>query len=166
MTDLFNVPVFFILFRETVEIALVLSILFSFIQRLFAPESLIYKHLRRKIWMGTFIGGALCIVIGAAFIVAWYTALKDLWHSAEDIWEGAFCFVTSILTTLAALAMIKTNKLEQKWKVRLANTLEDKSRHGGFCAKLQRRSFLLLPMVTVLREGIEIIIYTAGVCIK
>ncbi|KAI9488357.1 iron permease FTR1 family-domain-containing protein [Zychaea mexicana] len=184
MPDLFNVTIFFIVFRETLEVALVLSIIFSFLRRIFDRESLIYKHLRRQIWLGVLVSTILCIVVGTGFIVTWYTAVKDLWETTEDIWEAVFCMVGALLTTIASIAMLKTERLEERWKIRLAETLENNpgphsgvggrsrsSRKGKldksrFCGNLQRKSFFLLPFATVLREGIEIIMYTGGVSLN
>ena len=161
LANLFEVPVFFIVLRETVEVALILSILFSFLQRIFDRESLIYKHLFRRIWLGAITGFIICFVIAVIYLVIWYIALRNLWEETEELWEAVFCIITAALTTVTALAMLTTEQLEEKWKLKLADTLENST--GGFLVKVQRRSFFILPMVTVMREGLEAIMFTSGV---
>ncbi|KAI8143064.1 iron permease FTR1 family-domain-containing protein [Fennellomyces sp. T-0311] len=162
LPDLFNVPIFFIVLRETVEVALIMSILLSFLRRIFDPDSLIYRHLKRRIWLGALVGFVICLVIAVTFIVIWYIALRNLWEETELIWEAVFCIITAVLTTVTALAMLTTEQMEEKWKIKLADTLE--SAHAdGFLVKVQRRSFFVLPMVTVMREGLEAIMFTSGV---
>jgi high-affinity Fe2+/Pb2+ permease len=38
--------------------------------------------------------------MGAAFIGAFYAAGKNAWESAEDVWEGIFCILASIIITV------------------------------------------------------------------
>jgi len=42
----------------------------------------------------------ICLCLGAAFIAVWYTLAKDIWGIAENIWEGVFCLIASILITV------------------------------------------------------------------
>lgn len=51
MADVFAVPVFFIVFRETLETSLVVSILLAFLQKQVGPEqdAKTYKRLRNQV---------------------------------------------------------------------------------------------------------------------
>ncbi|KAG2235614.1 plasma membrane iron permease [Thamnidium elegans] len=164
--DLFNVPIFFILFRETTEAAIIVSVLLSFLKKMFNPESPVYKRLRNQIWFGSAAGLFICICIGAAFIAVYYTVLNDLWGNSEDIWEGAFSLVAVIMITVMGLAMLKTERMQEKWKVKLAIAMakkEEGERKSTFKEKLQKYAFFVLPFVTVLREGLEAVVFIGGV---
>jgi len=53
-----------------------------------------------QVWFGALLGFAICLCLGAAFIAVWYTLARDIWGSAEDIWEGVFCVIACILITV------------------------------------------------------------------
>lgn len=163
--DLFYVPIFFILFRETTEAAIIVSVLLSFLQRVFEPGSLVYKRLRRQVWIGAISGLVICLCIGAAFIAVFYTVLNNLWGSTEQIWEAVFCAIAAILITAMGIAMLKTERMQEKWKVKLAKAIEnkDEKENKKWSTRLQRQSFLVLPLITVLREGLEAVVFLGGV---
>lgn len=73
-----------------------------------------------------------------------------------------------------AIAMLKTSHLHEKWKRKIGaavTTIEDASvgttsRDGGFYASKRRRyAMFFLPFVTVLREGLEAVVFIGGVSI-
>ncbi|KAI7905433.1 high-affinity iron permease [Cokeromyces recurvatus] len=162
--DYFNVPIFFILFRETTEAAIIVSVLLSFLKKMFNPESPTYKRLRNHVWIGSAVGLFICICIGVAFIAVYYTLLNDLWGNSEDIWEGVFSLVAVIMITAMGLAMLKTERMQEKWKVKLAKAMEkSSSEKSSFKDKLQKYSFFILPFITVLREGLEAVVFIGGV---
>ncbi len=65
-------------------------------------------------------------------------------------------------------ALLRVSRLQEKWRVKLAVALEAKSESGGsrmhafkhFCEKY---ALLMLPFITVLREGLEAVVFVAGV---
>ncbi|KAI8364346.1 iron permease FTR1/Fip1/EfeU, partial [Radiomyces spectabilis] len=97
--DLFDVPIFFIVFRETTEAAIIVSVLLSFLRKVFDANTPMYKRLRNQVWIGAAIGLLICLCIGAAFIAVWYTVLNDIWGNSEDIWEGVFSLIATIMIT-------------------------------------------------------------------
>ncbi|CAO3607858.1 unnamed protein product [Mucor fragilis] len=147
--DLFNVPIFFIVFRETTEASIIVSVLLSFLKKVFEPDSIIFKRLRKQVWVGAALGLLICCAIGAAFIAVWYTVLNDLWGNSEDIWEGCFSLVATIMITVMGLAMLRTERMQEKWK-----------------AWMQKYSFFFLPFITVLREGLEAVVFIGGVSLN
>ncbi|KAI9470860.1 MAG: iron permease FTR1 family-domain-containing protein [Benjaminiella poitrasii] len=161
--DLFNVPIFFIVFRETFEAAIIVSVLMSFVKQVFDPNTVLYKRLRNQIWIGSALGLFICVCIGAAFIAVWYTVLNDLWGNSEDIWEGVFSLVAVIMISVMGLAMLRTERMQDKWKLKLAKILEQKGTKIGFKAWMQKYSFFFLPFITVLREGLEAVVFIGGV---
>lgn len=50
-TDVFAVPIFFIVFRETIETGIVISVLLSFLRQQLGPEQdpVVYKKLRKQV---------------------------------------------------------------------------------------------------------------------
>ncbi|KAG1106280.1 hypothetical protein G6F42_016814 [Rhizopus arrhizus] len=161
--DLFNVPIFFIIFRETTEAAIIVSVLLSFLKKVFEPDSIVFKRLRKQVWIGAALGLLICCAIGAAFIAVWYTVLNDLWGNSEDIWEGCFSLVATIMITVMGLAMLRTERMQEKWKIKLARAMEEKGQKIGFKAWMQKYSFFFLPFITVLREGLEAVVFIGGV---
>ncbi|KAI9491561.1 iron permease FTR1/Fip1/EfeU [Zychaea mexicana] len=164
--DVFYVPIFFIIFREVTEAAIIVSVLLSFLRRIFDTQSPVYKRLRKQVWMGTLIGFAICAAIGAAFIAVWYTVLSNLWGSTEQLWEAAFCLIAVILITAMGLAMLKTERMQEEWKVKIAKAIESKDEAKGISGKIQKYSFFALPFITVLREGLEAVVFIGGISLN
>lgn len=166
--DLFNVPIFFIIFRETCEAAIIVSVLLSFLKKVFDTDSIVYKRLRNQVWIGAGVGLFICLCIGAAFIAVWYTVLNNLWGDSEYIWEGVFSLIATIMITVMGLAMLRTERMQEKWKLKLAKSIEhkDKDKRLGFKAWMQKYSFFFLPFITVLREGLEAVVFIGGVSLN
>lgn len=70
-------------------------------------------------------------------------------------------------------ALLRVNKLQDKWRTKLTLALQDqdKSRNIGNSTTMKHRlkrwaekyAMFLLPFVTVLREGLEAVVYIGGV---
>ncbi|KAI8056350.1 high-affinity iron permease [Thamnidium elegans] len=166
--DLFDVPIFFIIFRETCEAAIIVSVLLSFLKKVFDIDSIVYKRLRKQVWLGAGLGLLICVCIGAAFIAVWYTVLSNLWGDSEYIWEGVFSLIATIMITAMGLAMLRTERMQEKWKVKLAKTMEhnNEKKKLGFKVWMQKYSFFFLPFITVLREGLEAVVFIGGVSLN
>lgn len=125
--------------------------------------------IRIQVWFGTAIGLLICIIIGAGFIGAFYKLGKDHWASTENIWEGTFALVASIIITLMGAALLRISKLQDKWRVKLAKALEAKdSTKGGTAGSRFKRwcekyALFILPFITVLREGLEAVVFVGGI---
>ena len=101
-------------------------------------------------------------------IGAFYGLGANHWAGTEDIWEGSFALVACIVISLMGAALLRVSKLQDKWRVKLARALEAKdSGEGSFTARLGRWSekyaMFLLPFITVLREGLEAVVFIGGV---
>lgn len=65
-------------------------------------------------------------------------------------------------------ALLRVSKMQAKWRVKLAKALEEKSitsetrgkKFKRWCAKY---AMFILPFITVLREGLEAVVFIAGV---
>lgn len=119
--------------------------------------------------MGTLIGLAICIVIGCGLIGVFYGLGKDKWSTTEDIWEGVFAIFASIIISIMGAALLRVSKLQAKWRVKLAKALEAKdNRHiGKFSTRVknwcEKYAMFILPFITILREGLEAIVFIGGV---
>ena len=170
MVNVFNPEVFFIVFRETLEAVIVISVLLAFLKKgLGGSENdpAVYKRLKRQVWWGSGIGFFICLVIGGAFIGTFYSLGKDIWSNSEDLWEGIFCVIATILISIMGVAMLRVNKMQEKWRVKLARALLDppkdkKDRYKiGYLTK--KYCMFILPFITVLREGLEAVVFVGGV---
>lgn len=122
-----------------------------------------------QIWLGTGLGLAICLVVGAALIGTFYGLKSDKWSVTENIWEGTFALVASIIITLMGAALLRVSKLQDKWTVKIGKSLKakdniDRLTEGGrFKRWCEKYAMFVLPFITVLREGLEAIIFIGGV---
>ncbi|CAM9018231.1 unnamed protein product [Wickerhamomyces anomalus] len=163
----FNVAVFFVVFRECLEAVIVISVLLSFLKQSIGTNDLaLYKKLRKQVWIGSFLGVFICLVIGGGFIGAYYSLQNDIFGKSEDIWEGVFCLIATVMISFMGIAMLRINKMQAKWRVKIAKSLVEVPERKrdrfriGYLAK--RYAMFLLPFVTTLREGLEAVVFVAG----
>lgn len=170
MAQVFKVQVFFIVFREALEAVIVVSVLLAFIkQGLGGPhqDKKVYRNLVRQVWLGSILGVFICLCIGGAFIGVFYSLGKDIWSKSEDLWEGIFCLIATVLISIMGLAMLRINKMKEKWRVKLAEALlkdkdmgKDRFKIGHLTKKY---ALFILPFITCLREGLEAVVFVGGV---
>ncbi|ODQ78789.1 hypothetical protein BABINDRAFT_162471 [Babjeviella inositovora NRRL Y-12698] len=170
MVDVFNVQIFFVVFRESLEAVIVVSVLLAFLKQGLGGASddpVIYKRLRKQVWVGAAAGLAVCLCIGGAFIGVFYGLLNDIWGKSEDLWEGIFCIIATVLISLMGIAMLRINKMQEKWRVKLAKALleppaarKDRWKIGYLTKKY---CMFILPFITTLREGLEAVVFVGGV---
>ncbi|KAK7208047.1 plasma membrane iron permease [Myxozyma melibiosi] len=168
MAQVFEVSVFFIVFRETLEASIIISVLLAFLKQGIGrsmDDPVIYKRLVKHVWVGSAIGFLVCLCIGGAFIGAWYSLGRDVWGSSEDLWEGIFSIIATVIISIMGLAMLRLNKLKEKWRVKIAAAMEERNRRGrGMFGRFTRKyAMAILPLITVLREGVEAIVFVGGV---
>lgn len=163
---------FFICFRECLECTIIVSILLAFLKSsIGGPErdKAVYNKLLRQIWFGIGSGLLICLIIGGAFIGTFYGLGKDIYGQSEEIWEGCFSLVAAIIITIMGIGLLRVAKLQDKWRVKIARALENfhgdkglglRSRFKIWCEKY---AMFLLPFITVLREGLEAVVFIGGV---
>ncbi len=76
--------------------------------------------------------------------------------------------IASVIITAVGAALLRIGKMQEKWRVKLATALESPIRVGGSRFGWLKRfaekyAMFVLPFITVLREGIEAIVFVAGV---
>lgn len=97
------------------------------------------------------------------FIAVWFTKVVDLFSSAEEIWEGVFNLIACILIFVMGLTMLRMDRAKEKWRVKLADAFEGKVTTEGRGGQNSRWVLFVLPLVTVLREGLEAVVFVGGV---
>ena len=102
-------------------------------------------------------------------IGAFYSLKKDKWSSMEDLWEGIFGLVASIIITVVGAAMLRVSKLQEKWRVKISNAVQKKdnthttSFRSRFKVWCEKYAMFILPFITVVREGLEAVLFVGGV---
>lgn len=92
----------------------------------------------------------------------------DTFSATEDIWEGVLGILASIIITVMGAALLRISKLQDKWRVKLEKALGHKkdpneTNKGRIKRWLEKYAMFLLPFITVLREGLEAVVYVGGV---
>lgn len=101
-------------------------------------------------------------------IAAFYTAGSNVWETKEYTYEGAFALIASVIISVVGAALLRVGKMQEKWRLKLAKALETPvkasiSRSARFKRFAERYAMFILPFITVLREGVEAVVFVAGV---
>ena len=168
MADIFNVQIFFVILREALEAVVIIATLLAFVkQSLGAKSKKIRRKLNVQIWVGSIAGIVVCLAIGGAFIGAYYSLNKDLWVTTEDLWEGIFCIIATALISVMGISMLRINKMQRKWRIKIAKALAKPPSKRSDRLKcsyiLKKYSMFVLPFITTLREGMEAVVFVGGV---
>ncbi|RMZ75894.1 hypothetical protein DV738_g5202, partial [Chaetothyriales sp. CBS 135597] len=169
MVNVFAPQVFFIAFRECLEGVIIVSVLLSFLKKSLGQndqDPRIYKRLVKQVWVGALGGILVCLIIGGAFIAVFYTVGHDIWAQSEDLWEGIFYLIACLMITVMGLTLLRINKMQDKWRVKIAESLVSKKKSKGmeWLGDWGRRhSMFILPFITTLREGVEAVVFIGGV---
>ncbi|CAK7563573.1 MAG: high-affinity iron permease [Sporothrix epigloea] len=173
--NVFAVQIFFIVFREVLEAVIVLSVLFSFLKQILGgpdQDPVLYKRMRKQVWYGAFCGVGVCLIIGGAFIGVFYGLQRDIWASAEELWEGIFYLIATVIITVMGLALLRVNKMRDKWRVKIAhaliehNTIKKDGALKWLRAYGRRNVMFILPFITTMREGVEAVVFVGGVSLS
>jgi len=130
---------FIITFRETLEVALVVGIVLSYLAR---TKQTKYNNV---VYVG--IGfGIVTSIIGALIFIEIYGGFGG---KEEEIFEGITMLVGAVLLTTMILWMIRQKHIAEDIKQRVLKNIEEASKVGLF----------LLVFIAVLREGIETVFF-------
>jgi high-affinity iron transporter len=152
-----------IIFRETTEAAIIVSVLLSFVRQVIVDDAALLRRLKWHIWIGVLIGLVISLIIGGTFIALWKSLAKNVFQSSEEIWEGTFALIACIMITLMSLAMLKSQELQDKWSGKLGQAMQTADEKRSLRNLTGKYALLILPMITVLREGLEAMIFVGGV---
>jgi high-affinity iron transporter len=152
------------------ETSIIVSVLLAFLKQTLGPDRdpQVYKKLLKQVWLGVASGLLIVIIIGCGMIGAFYGLQKDAFAPTENLWEGIFGLIASIIITLMGAALLRVSKLQDKWRVKIARAIESKEKPGAkFSSRFkhwaEKYSMFLLPFITVLREGLEAVVFIGGV---
>ncbi|ODO03380.1 iron ion transporter [Cryptococcus wingfieldii CBS 7118] len=144
----------------------------------------IMKKMRVQIWSGAMLGGSVAIGIGAIFLYVFYRYTRDLWQDAENLWEGGFCLLAAFLILVMSLAFLRLPHAQTKWRLKLLSAYQTQSGeeapsppphygngllHPHHAHRHKKRTnkanaiLFGLPFITVLREGLEGIVFLGGI---
>ena len=138
-------------------------------------QSLPYLCITGASWFG--VGLLISLAIGAALIAVWFTEATDLWQKSEELWEGSLSLLTSTLIFFVGITMLKMGESTRKakWRTKLHDTCEGKgssldSRIHTIAIDNRTRTgkwaFFVLSLITILREGIEAVVFVGGVSLS
>jgi high-affinity iron transporter len=125
-----------------------------------------------QVWLGVGLGLFICLAIGAGMIGAFYVSHIDTYSNTEDYWEGSFAIFASIVITILGAALLRVSKMKEKWSVKLSKAVSTSfrmekghvgGRRGAIKLWAEKYAMFILPFITVLREGLEAIVFIAGV---
>ncbi|KAG5421098.1 FTH2 [Candida metapsilosis] len=142
--DYFSIQIFFIILRETLESAIIISVLLSFINQRSHKSDVgttpppasssahshassthlqqVQRKLKIQVWVGAILGLVICFIIGLVFILAFYFIGKDYWSYTERVWEGVFSILSSIIITVMGIGLLRINKvMKLKWWIKLGD---------------------------------------------
>lgn len=150
----FNLGALFIMFREVLEAVVIVTILLQLCAKLKA------NRLKKWVWAGAITGVAIAITVGVIIIIVFYTASSSVFNGdGKLIFESFLFLLASYLLTVMAFAMFKFKNYEKKWEMKLAGN----NHHQESKSKMGEGGIFLLAFTTTLREGIETVVFLAGV---
>lgn len=140
---MFSVASFLITLRETIEAALIIGIILTYVIKVKQ------NRLKRDIWIGTALGIVLSIGLGFLF-----SFVLGSFEDYENIIEGFSMMFAAVLLTWMIIWMNETSKdYQKKLESRIDVSIKNEQRLG----------LISLAFISVLREGIETVIFLAGV---
>jgi high-affinity iron transporter len=104
-----------------------------------------------QIFAGAGLGLLIALAVGAAFIAVWFTQASDLWAKSEELWEGIFSLIASFMILAMGLGVLRMDRAKAKWRVKIRRAFNGTANDRG--ARAGRWALLILPLITVLREG-------------
>jgi high-affinity iron transporter len=86
----------------------------------------------------------------------------------EYYWEASFAIFASVIITIIGGALLRVSRMHEKWRVKLSLAMQAKvetagGKKGSFKRFCERYVMFMLPFITVLREGLEGVVFVAGV---
>ncbi len=133
---------FFIVFRETLEAALIIGIVWSYLSRTNQT------HYHKTVLIG--IAAAIVASIGTAFIFNWYAGGFE--GQSEYLFEGVTMLVGALLLTTMILWMMRQKQVTRKLEEQVETQVSQARNFGLFA----------LIFIAILREGVETVIFIAA----
>lgn len=119
MPNYFSLSMFFVVLRETLEVAIITSVLLAFISRLNLQSSTLPSKLRMLVYAGTFSAVAIVATAGGILLNFWYKNGVNLFAGSEQIYEATFGIIAAVFLTITAFAFLKGQNLYKKITLKL-----------------------------------------------
>mmetsp|Transcript_7852 Transcript_7852/g.14445 ORF Transcript_7852/g.14445 Transcript_7852/m.14445 type:complete len:342 (-) Transcript_7852:245-1270(-) len=147
---LFAAPAFFITFRETLEAAIIVSVLLGLL------EKLDMRNFKKYVWFGVVSATVVCIVL-AVVLVLLISVLKTfiLEKDSQNYLTGVLSLFAAILIGFVANSLGNVMAIHQKYANKMTQAVRENA--------LSKSSIIFLSFTTVLREGVETIIFFIGI---
>lgn len=140
---MFSLASFLITLREAIEAALIVGILLIYVTKIGE------RKLKKQVWIGTIAGIVLSILTAVIFQFA-----LGGFESYEEIFEGFAMIIASLLLTWMIIWMLKTGKdVQKKLEEKVDISIKQQQKYG----------LLTLALISVLREGVETVLFLAGI---
>ncbi|KAH7387885.1 hypothetical protein KP509_16G046800 [Ceratopteris richardii] len=163
MVQLFSIPAFFILFRETLEASIILSVILTLLNKI-VEDVETRRRMRRQTWAGVAAGLLLSLAAAAVFLSLYYTVAKRAWDSSEALWEGILGMIAVILITIMAFSMMRVDTWREKWERKLTKvTVEALGKSEEVQSRRSKYALFFIPFTVVVREGVEAVIFLGGI---
>lgn len=133
---------FIVMFRESLEVSFVVGIVLAYLHQ--TKKQDYEKHV--YLGLGAGVVASLLIAYGFQF-------LKGGFEAHEELFEGTFMVITTILVTWLVLWIMAQQEVSKKLKQDVQNKIDKKESIGLF----------LLVFFGVLREGVESILFMMGI---
>lgn len=135
---------FIITLREGVEISIILAVILAYLQQMGASRA------AGKVWLGTAAAALVSVLSGVAiFLILGQTELG----SSQEVLEGSFMLLAvGILTWMTIWMKRQSSNLSGSLKRKVQEALS----HGSVW------TLTTLAFATVIREGIETVLFIAG----
>ncbi|PVU94304.1 hypothetical protein BB561_002654 [Smittium simulii] len=159
---IFNIPIFFVFMRESIEIALIISVMLAFTKRLGLQNKALESKLKRQILIGSITAFIICLILGGVLIYLFYKLSNEFYTTHEDLWEGIFSLVTSLVLGIVGYYFLQLPLLTHKLENKIDRNFHEVAVKRSF---FNDYSFLILSFVAVIREGLEAIMLMAGTVI-
>ncbi|KAH9478003.1 High affinity iron permease ftrA [Psilocybe cubensis] len=173
--NLFSVPIFFIVFRETLEAAIIVSVLLGLAEQIVhddnsddsrapaatTPSTPSEEDKQSASEISDSSPAGNDAVQRRRLVRKLRIQASDLWSKSEELWEGIFELIASLMIFVMGITMLKMDRAKAKWRVKLSRAFEGKQADGK--ARTGKWVLFILPLITVLREGLEAVIFVGGV---
>jgi len=166
----FSIPAFIVLFRESLEVVIILVIIVQFLHKAKTEGTIdetLFKTFRNEVYAGATLGFFVCMVLGIGFLILASFAYKLFTGDGEIIFEGIMMILTSFILSFLALnfyKMIHTKRAhERKMEKKIQETVNTQKSADGKGEFGKKHAFFVLAFTTGLREGMESIIFLTGV---
>eukprot|EP00403_Amphidinium_massartii_P023666 CAMPEP_0178392478 /NCGR_PEP_ID=MMETSP0689_2-20121128/11699_1 /TAXON_ID=160604 /ORGANISM="Amphidinium massartii, Strain CS-259" /LENGTH=608 /DNA_ID=CAMNT_0020013053 /DNA_START=56 /DNA_END=1883 /DNA_ORIENTATION=+ len=168
----FSVPAFVVLFRESLEVVILLAIMLQLLAKSKDDGTINegqYYTFRREVYIGASLGFCACLVLGVGILVVVSFVYDTMEGDTLRAFDGTMMIVTCVILTFLAVSFYKMiyvrDVYELKLRRRIADSLESTrmAAEGKEAAFGKKHAFFVLAFTTGLREGLESIVFLAGV---